>query len=283
MNRFILSLFLQYFQVINSQLFSGFYTPNIKYNLEVYSASWIQKKERFLTILSELQQISSLESSTTGALLKYSFSHTEYILMTRDYFDFMIEHLSSTTNQINENESLIDYLTELTNNKIHLLKKHSLSLSNNLQSKPFLSSIVVIIPFSSKSASMGNDIYRIKKLRLLFFQATFWSIYRYFPHIIVYVSTTEDHKLLQDLSLPIDTLIQTEIDYKLAWELPKFSLLHAYNSFISNSSWNNYKYIYFTEADQILHLRSQKHIKHWLNTSYSGMTLVPHRMIVSLV
>lgn len=258
--------------------FSGFYTPNLKYNLEVYSASWLQKTTRYLTTLPQIQEINALESATTGPVLKYSYSNTKFALMTRDYFDYFVEHLSSTTNQIGEESHLVEYITSMLTEKLIFLKK-SLKFYEPLRS--LMSSTVVIIPYSCKSASQGNDMYRIKKLRLLFFQVTFWSIYRYFRHIMVFVSTSEDYSTLSSLALPLDTLIQTQIDYQTTWELPRYSLLYAAESLQKNESWKQFKYIYYTEADQILTIRNQRAISQWLAQSDDEFVFIPHRMIVS--
>jgi hypothetical protein len=197
---------------------SGVYTPNLQYSLEIYSASWLQKISRFLTTLTEIEQINALESATTGPLLRYRYDQTKSLLMTRDYFDFFVEHLSSTSNQIHEDPQLIPYLSSLLIQKIHFLKKNiHFSSAGPQTTAPLADSTVVIIPYSCKSASQGNDLYRIKELRLLYFQATFWSIFRYFHHVMVYVSSPEDYITLSNLQLPLDTLIQAPQDYETTW------------------------------------------------------------------
>ena len=162
-------------------------------------------------MLDNIEKMNALESATTGALLNYEYAEIQpRILMSRDFFDFSIEHLSSTTNQISEDPNLVRHLVERMTQKVAHLKKVALRISTTLRyQKPFGNNTIVVIPFSTKSASMGNDFDRITLLRRLFFEATFWSVYRSFPHIAVSVSRQADFDNLIELKLPIFELFRS--------------------------------------------------------------------------
>lgn len=283
--KLILFLFLNYFNsilIINSlNTFSGLYTPNLKYSLEVYSASWLQNKKNYLNNLKYIKDITSLESTSTGALMRYEINR-RFILMSRDYFDFEIEHLSSTTNVIGDNKYIVTYLTQITKRKALWLKKIASNIPNTPSFKPFMNITVVIIPFSTKSASSGvGQVDHSQQLRVNFFEATFWSIYRYMPHIAIAVSNQRDADFVNELQLPIFELYKFEKDGGVAWELPKFSLLKAHEALSSDPRWAHFQYIYFTEGDQILHMRHQTDILKFLQATDGKFSIVPHRMQVS--
>ena len=259
----------------NHQEFSGLYFPNLKYSLEVYCAAWIQKKEKFLENLPQIKEISSLESTSTGALMKYQ-QDRRFILMTRDYFDFEIEHLSSTINTIGEEKKLHSHFIYLARSKSLWLKKIATEIPNTPSHKPLMNLTVVIIPFSTRGGTFGKS----HQLRVSFFEATFWSIYRYMPHIAVAVSTEHDERSIKQLQLPVFEIFRFN-QTRISWELPKYSLLKAHESLSSNPRWSSFEYLYFTEGDQILHMRHQTDIMKFLVSTKGKFAIVPHRMQVS--
>lgn len=272
--------------------FSGLYTPNLRYSLEVYSGAWLQSKDLFLRNLDHIKEISSLESTTTGGLMRYQLSQSRFILMARDYFDFQIEHLSSTTNVIGEDKHLMGHLTGITKRKGMWLKKLSLGIPNTPSHKPFMNQTVVVIPFSTNSASShtsptssgsgsGNQpLDERQSLRLHFFESTFWSIYRYFPHIAVCVSSDRDANFIRTLQLPVLEICRLENSKGLAWELPRFALLTAHEALTSNPNWAHFQYLYFSEGDQLLHMRHQTELMKFMSATKGKFALVPHRMQV---
>jgi hypothetical protein len=279
----LLSLILSSCSLLHSSEFSGFYTPNLKYNLEVYSGAWLQSKHLFLQNLDHIKEISSLESTTTGGLMRYQHSNTRFILMSRDYFDFQIEHLSSTTNVIGDDKHLMGHLTSITKRKGLWLKKIALGIPNTPSHKPFMNQTVVIIPFSTNSASSGSHQGNqppdeTQTLRLHFFESTFWSIYRYFPHIAICVSSPRDAEFIRTLQLPVFEIFHLEKSKGLAWELPRFALLTAHEAMASNPSWAQFQYLYFSEGDQLLHLRHQTEMMKFMSATKGKFALVPHRM-----
>ena len=60
--------------------------------------------------------------------------------------------------------------------------------------------------------------------------------------------------------------------------LPKYSLLHTIDQLAHNSTWESFKYVYYTEGDLILHMRQPQHIFNMIDKSETYFLAVPHRM-----
>jgi hypothetical protein len=150
--------------------FSGLYTPDLHHALEIYAGAWLQSKTLFLKNKKQIEEISSLESTTTGGLARYQLqpSQTRFILMTRDYLDYSIEHLSPTTNILHDlNTDLMAHLIQIMKKKSLWLKKISLNLPNTVTTKPFMNQTVVVIPFSSDVREFGENEQGLKDKRHL--------------------------------------------------------------------------------------------------------------------
>lgn len=163
-----------------------------------------------------------------------------------------------------------------------MVKKIATGIPNTPSHKPFMNLTVVMIPFSTKSASSAaGTVDHSTQLRINFFEATFWSIYRYMPYIAVSVSTQRDADYINELQLPVFDVFRFEKDGGVAWELPRFSLLKAHESLSSDPRWSHFEYLYFTEGDQLLHMRHQTDLMKFLVATGGKFALVPHRMQVS--
>ena len=76
--------------------FSGVYAPDTKRASEVYAGSWLASRDRFLKNKDRIERISFLEQGS------FAIVGRGVTAMTRDFFDFQVIHLSSTSNQIEE-------------------------------------------------------------------------------------------------------------------------------------------------------------------------------------
>ena len=103
---------------------SGLYRPNTSRALEHYAGAWLVSKRRLLEAKLRIQHIRSLEGASF-AVSGYA-SHQDYrtTLMTRDYFDFAVQHLSSTTNQLPQfsTQEFLDELLQQTVDWVDVLK-----------------------------------------------------------------------------------------------------------------------------------------------------------------
>ena len=154
---------------------------------------------------------------------------------------------------------------------------------------------LALIPFCNRPASVESSRESAEvnefqvKVRLLFFQATFWSVYRAFPKICVTVATSTDLASLEEMELPIwRTVDMTSIFNPLAeirkpgsvHYLPKESLLFVIAKFNDKKAvqFREFEYIYYTEADHVLQIRSIEQAYDAIDASRGRYAVAPHRM-----
>ena len=252
-------------------VFSGIYTPNVHYSLESYAGAWLIKREVFMTLDRMIDGMGSLETASTMVVQ----NHRIIPVMTRDYFDFQVEHLSSTTNQL-RNHNADDVL-------LHRLVSKGRNLRRIAETFPDKrSDVLVIIPFSTNAASEASTAKTmLQKLRWGFFTNTFFSIYRYFPRVVVFVSSLADRQLLLDNFVPAHDII-TLPQQPQGWQHPRQALRFAYDRLKSDAAYDWVQYVYYSEGDQILHARHTERLLQLLQDfrGEKSLALVPHRMQV---
>ena len=89
--------------------FSGVYSPNVLKYREWYAGAYLIPKRSFMSKKGAIEGIVALEQGT-GSIIVDLQNHgspqsCRQIVMTRDYFDFMVEHLSAFTNTLEGDES----------------------------------------------------------------------------------------------------------------------------------------------------------------------------------
>lgn len=258
--------------VLGSELgFSGVYTPNVHYSLESYAGAWLIKRDVYMTLDNMIDRMGSLETASTMVVQ----NHGIIPVMTRDYFDFQVEHLSSTTNQL-RNHNADDVL-------LHRLVSKGRNLRRVAENSPDKrSDVLVVIPFSTNAASEASTAKTmLQKLRWGFFTNTFFSIYRYFPRIVVFVSSLADRQLLLDNFVPAHDII-TLPQQPQGWQHPRQALRYAYDRLKSDVAYDWVQYVYYSEGDQILHARRPDTLLQLLEDfrGEKSLAMVPHRMQV---
>lgn len=297
---FFLLIFFYIFQFILSSYFSGFYHA---LKNEEYGGAFLVSKERFINSSDNIHSIWYPEGVILSIIHRNHLCINCNTLFLRDYFDFSSDHLSSTTNIVGTMPMETQkHVLEILNNRLdNTVKDLSRYISNSTQRKK----VVAVIPYSGEIANPGSNdpayLELHQKIRRNFFKATFFSIYRYFANIMVYVASKEDYDSLISWNLPVRQIYNLDdILSKVPKEnyffinhqrtearprnqlLPKYTLLSVLNSFKNDESWSSYKYIYYTEGDQILHLRKIKLLLRAIDARGGKDILVPHRMQVSI-
>ena len=300
------------------------YKPHIVIIIVIYFAgSWLVPVERFLHVKEFLlyEKPVHIEAACFAIILTGS----QLNLMTRDYFDFEVIHLSSTTNMIptdNINNDVSNELLYRMNQTVQALNPYTNPYKTNKSYKKkkkynkkslnyrWKKQTIAIIVFSELAGSNNIKTKFTTNIRRLYFIATFWSIYRYIPNIIVTTMTTYEQNIICSLNLPIYKVINvmsdilpsnihpSNITEKVSWLLPQKSLLYVMNkiensyntytnttSFTTSNIWGNFKYVYYSEGDLILHMRNIPHLYNTLdiptihnNKNIGGISLIPHRM-----
>ena len=150
----------------------------------------------------------------------------------------------------------------------------------------YFADAVVIIPFAMQSGlqNSANSIIT-QKIRLLFFESTFWSLYRYFPRIVVSVTRKRDYDGLMSLNLPlyhVFTTFDKEKKQGVHFNVRQ-ALTRTHEMMTNNITWNSlFRFVYFSEGDPILHMRNRKYLYELLSApKFEGeLILTPHRMQV---
>lgn len=246
--------------------------------LDHYAASWIAPLRMFLGAKKEMFDICNLEGATHSLLKR----NRPTVLMARDYMDFFVEHLSSLVNQLPDDSSDQFLMREMSQKGTHLKKWIS---SNNPLLSPFANDTIAVMPFSLHTYR-HNEFPRMRKL---FFELTYLSVYSNFPKIVVAVP--DEHHLdilLNRIRIPTPFHVLkcyaqngTEIhDYDLM-KCMMIQLRDNLENAEPGSMWRGFSRVYFTECDQILHMRARQEIHDAASAATADLLLIPHRMNVS--
>lgn len=287
-------------EAVKKSQFSGVYNPTTRYGFESYAGSWLSPKSKFLEIEHGINGISNLEGASFSMILH------GMTVMTRDYFDFQVLHLSSTTNHLPvQSDSLHKVLLSRMQETVKTLQAANASvLPENLQnpmkppkirgSRRMAEKTVVVIPYSGLAASQSvehdtNLRKFTRSMRLLFVEATIYSIHRYFPNIIVAVSKQSDIAALKELNLPVWRYVDVSEGVKKDHDLPRESLKYLIKKFKASPSDDDYlafqkfQYVYYSEADHILFMRSGVYLYNFMDRMNGTVSVAPHRMQVFFI
>jgi hypothetical protein len=264
---------------------SQFFIPDLKHGTNDFAAAWIVHKHRLVQTKAILEQVTNMAGASFAVVRNPCQGCMTY--MTYDYLNFMVEHLSSMTNQ------LAVYSKGLLHEKLNLLQfqvydiRKSAKHSPNPRSRVMKSTLAVLvyssIPFSSK-----QHVSLQRKLRKYYIQLTFWSVYYYFRNVIIYVGSVDDYHEIESLQLPLESLILLpDVPKNVTNEtvaLPKMAILSVIEGIDSNRPlFDSFSYVYFSEGDQILHLRMPSKLFQQINQNNGSVAIAPHRFQVSLL
>ena len=147
-------------RVVLSAKFSGVYSPNIKLSREDFAGSWLVPVQRFLQAKEYLQMHATNIESACFAILN---TGSQVSVMTRDYFDFEVVHLSSTTNVLpsSRNELLAELLFRM-NQTVNALDASSAKMQNkrykiNSASHRWRNQTIAVIAFTELSGSSSQS------------------------------------------------------------------------------------------------------------------------------
>lgn len=279
------------------KIFSGLYEPE-KYPgvLEAFSGAFLVHRKRFLNEGSFIRLKQIEDRGIEPAIFAFYFEGIN--LMTRDFFDFQVIHLSSTTNQLPNLRSPDIHNTILSQmrNTVKILEHNYNQSASSVYRKSterIMKSTVVIVPYTTKPGSQNvEDVMQAlnKEIRLLYLRATFYSVHRYFPRFVITVLSKADEEYVRSLGLTIWKIVSFP-EIKDGTLLPKESLLYVrkkmHDAIQSNNlsdedkEWSSIMYVYYTESDQILHARGLPHIIHIMERMNGSIAVMPHRMQVS--
>jgi hypothetical protein len=161
--------------------FSGVYTPRGWEHLEHYAGACLLGLKRLIEAEHLLKNGNRLEDvglSLCGGDLR---NDKRQIAMTRDYFDFSVVHLSSTTNQLPHFDLRPAIMQQMKNMVKQQLSTSSTAEGSNSSGSDtrLRENTVALIPFSSISHSNTGSTAKEweAEIRTHYFLATFYSVY----------------------------------------------------------------------------------------------------------
>ena len=160
-----------------------------------------------------------------------------------------------------------------------------------LQSK--LDETLVLVPVILRRKGRGGSAttYREQYLEL-----TLQSLSMYFKHIVVSVLYEEDRDRLLSLKstlkrqdMPVWDIMylgdlaganENHNGFGTSCQLPLATIVEATRRVLNENAYSSFKYVYFTEADQILVTRDMHRLYKYVE-EYPRSVLVPHRLVVT--
>jgi len=273
--------------------YSGLYRAEGEH--ESYAGAWLAPLKRLANSYPQLNRTTNLEGSTM-AISGYGRRQDPRItVMTRDFFDFQVLHLSVTTNFIDSisrgggpssfTKQLFDRVHDQMVRTVQQLEM-PLDKMQGYGDPRLAQETVALIPFTGFAASTDKNEYQAN-IRKLYFKATFFSVYRYIRTIVVTVPTQNDYDVLVGMRLPVWKILNFKARYNLkvntehplsTVRLPKHSIMYVIDKMRSSAAYSKFKYVYYTEGDLVLHMRSEKELMDAIDRSHGEFAAAPHRM-----
>lgn len=151
---------------------------------------------------------------------------------------------------------------------------------HDLGSRP-MPEVVAVMPFFAANEGVGHSDVDLRRRYLL---ATFWPLRDIFPHIVISVCEKSDLEFVRSAGLPVYDVFYAPVpDPRKLGVATLFRVNRALNgnlaaagsTFRGTSGWHEFKFIYYTESDQILRIR---HLSFWLAlAARPNYIVVPHR------
>ncbi|KAJ1461464.1 hypothetical protein M885DRAFT_581774 [Pelagophyceae sp. CCMP2097] len=238
---------------------------------EAYSAAYLTSATSFLRQAVRVPA----ERLNRGAGNMEGASHSNFKrsakFKTIDLFDFFIEHLSWYERRLwADGDDLRDRTLRRVQAQRHI---HSTRLIN--PDRTLRHDVVALMPFYATSG--GDAGHSALESRRTFLRLTVDSIRQSFPNIVVCVATQPDLNYVSNVTaIPFFDVLHATL------EKPSrlgFAVLHlAQQKMLLDVRWKQFKYVFYTESDQILHLRGIDRLLSAVDTGNMPSHLIPHRV-----
>ena len=238
---------------------------------EKYSAAWLVSSALLRALPESYLGLERLEKPGTmmeGASFLVFEGNT--VFKSVDLLDFYVEHLSWYERRLRKvapTEVVAEVLKSKTQRKRHLLRKNN---------------ILAVMPFYAAGAGQGPSSV---SLRLPYLKATLASVSFFAEKRVVAVQNDRDYKALESMGLWDVLLLPVANPNKLgvATLIALHRLLRNGLTFgSSRRSYADYQdidYVYYTESDQILRMRSLRHLLKIVDANPKRNVLVPRRVL----
>jgi|MDSY01.1.fsa_nt_gb hypothetical protein len=253
-----------------AERYRGMFRCDVQTGCPTYAASFLTSKRQLLTRFVNGSKLTDPETNMESASYwTFGIKGVSAVWTSVDALDFSVEHISmyervlkstSMTPSPLRNAILAQYDMRLQ----VLERDHRLSCSEGPRARAWRRSrtsgerslaerTVAVMPFYAVGAGSGHSI-RTTKLRYL--NITVHSIRCHFASVVIAVSHKLDRKyVLEESGLPIyDVIFHTDLPKPSSTGI--YTIRRIQDRLLADPRWAKFKYIFYTEADQILHLRA---------------------------
>jgi len=261
--------------------------------LESYGAAWLTTKTQFLTISQHPYKSAMRNTTKNWTLTNVQWGEPDSMeigselvlkrfggaLRTMDVLEFAVEHLSGYSKFLRHDQKAdgTDWKTKeiirIVQERIHKLQTSQIATKRNqlpIHIRQLADRVLVIIPFHAASGSpifggintkfRGKTGLSYTETRNWFFQATLTSLSSsLLTKIAVFVDNVQDYQFCQSLKTMGYPLIEINLLSNIPDNrfLPEATVYEVERRMVQPgfTMYDEFDYIYFTEADQILRLR----------------------------
>jgi hypothetical protein len=239
-----------------------------------YAAAWLSSKETLLKVEKFTRQyVEEEQEDDVNQELGYfaAAGSAEILYQSLDMFDFFVHHLSGYDYSIVNNERWDPEMLRLLQEMIEGYREKGYNNPSRVRN----GNVLAILPFHS-GASTGRNGNGVSKAHM-YLQATILAVAAVFPNIAVFVASPEDYNWLVFESGLNQFLYDVEL---VSWMRNPSHLCVATNvvakeKLLDGSYDASFEWIYYTESDQVPHLRN---VDNLLELAMQENSLViPHR------
>ena len=232
--------------------------------------------------------LASVEASTQAIMGPESFQ-------TRDTFDFFIEHLSYYEQYVEEatgvppgsaryDAATAEIVRQAEAHATHIAAKPPPFTAAELadpEVQRLRDTTLAVVPFygGHRGTPQAEAAHSALSTRYAYLDATVYAVRAYFPNVVVAVLCEDDREAVEARGLPLLEVMQVYEVAETPAKLANHALMHAQTRF--KADWDRFKYCYFTEGDQLPHIRDFKTLMGTLDPGESdgeGLYLAPHRL-----
>jgi len=255
----------------DAKAFKGLFRCDVGTGCPTYSAAFLATRSQLLSRAVGPAQTNNKQTNMESASYHLFGGKGESAVWTSvDAFDFSVEHISMYERVLQSTSlppsplrnallaaygqrlSLIerDYRLKCSEGS-HAAKWHAARKGSSAQ--VLGARTVAVMPFYAVGAGSGHSI---RDTKLKYLNITVHSILCHFDAVVAAVSHPLDKEyVLHESGLPIYDVIEHN-DLPRPSSAGMFTLMRIQDRLRNDPRWKHFEYVFYTEADQILHLRT---------------------------
>lgn len=191
---------------------------------------------------------------------------------TVDMFDFFIEHLSWYERRFKADA---DSLRARTLRRLREWTYHSSAAVN--PSRRAREDVVVIMPYYATAG--GDSGHSALDSRRAYLKLTLESLRPTFPRYTACVATEADYDYVTTTAGLGFYDVLKRFDITKPSRLGFATLYTAQQALLTNERWKDFKFVFYTESDQILHVRDPDRLLHIAGNAQVKNHVLPHRVM----